>query len=98
MKTKEEINAYQRKYTKEHPGFRAAVVRKWEIKNPFKKKAHMKVTAALKAGTLLKKPCKVCKNKRVDAHHQNYAYPLKVVWLCRLHHKAVHKHESHRTK
>ena len=28
---------------------------------------------------------------RVHAHHEDYDYPLDVIWLCPIHHKARHK-------
>ncbi|CAB4128197.1 hypothetical protein UFOVP270_35 [uncultured Caudovirales phage] len=48
----------------------------------------------IKSGFLVKKPCEVCGNEKVDAHHDDYAKPLSVRWLCRKHHNEHHRNES----
>jgi hypothetical protein len=40
------------------------------------------------------KPCEVCGVIKTDKHHPDITKPLKVIWLCRLHHKARHRLES----
>ena len=35
--------------------------------------------------------CIVCGNPKVDGHHPNPLKKLQVIWLCRFHHKQVHK-------
>jgi len=65
---------YQRKRRKRFPG---------------KNRARQTVNNAIRDGRLLKKPCEVCGEKKVEAHHQDYRSPLKVQWLCREHHLAV---------
>jgi ribosomal protein S27AE len=42
------------------------------------------------------KPCEVCGNPEVQAHHLNYRYPLKVRWLCTTHHLELHGKNSHK--
>ena len=46
---------------------------------------------AIRDGKLLRRPCEVCAGK-ADGHHDDYARPLEVRWLCRQHHMA-HHHE-----
>jgi len=61
-------------------------------KFPNKHRAHIKVTTALSAGRLTKRPCEVCgDDKYVHAHHDDYAEQLNVRWLCPIHHKKWHK-------
>lgn len=48
------------------------------------------VRNAVRRGDLVKRPCQVCGDTRVDAHHHDYANPLDVRWLCRPHHVAEH--------
>jgi hypothetical protein len=48
------------------------------------------VSGALRKGVLKRKPCAVCGKLKVQAHHPDYDYPLRVVWLCRKHHSAEH--------
>ena len=45
----------------------------------------------IKAGVLVKFPCEVCAVTKVDAHHDDYAKPLDVRWLCRKHHNEHHR-------
>ena len=46
---------------------------------------------ALLKGEIIKEPCKMCKNKKSEAHHPDYSKPLEVIWLCRKHHVKQHK-------
>lgn len=68
-----------------------AITKRWREKNPEKLKAQKIVQFAVQYGQMTKQPCEVCGAERVDAHHDDYSKPLKVRWLCRLHHAAVHK-------
>lgn len=47
--------------------------------------------SAIKSGRLKRKPCQICSDIKSEAHHSNYINPLKVIFLCRKHHKALHK-------
>lgn len=48
------------------------------------------VNKAIQAGDLAKQPCEVCGAIKVDGHHDDYAKPLEVRWLCRAHHQEHH--------
>ena len=63
----------------------------WRKKHPGTNAAHSKVSHAIRTGRLKKMPCNVCASERVVAHHDDYAKPLDVIWLCQAHHKARHK-------
>ena len=54
-----------------------------------KQRARRATRTAVRAGRLVKSPC-FCGDLRVDAHHEDYSRPLGVVWLCKLHHRALH--------
>lgn len=45
---------------------------------------------ALKKGIIKRECCNYCGNEKSEMHHTNYNFPLKVIWLCRLHHKQIH--------
>ena len=63
-------------------------------KNSEKVKAHDALNHAVKSGKVKRLPCEICGEKRkyrVHAHHDNYAKPLEVRWLCVVHHKEIHK-------
>ena len=49
-----------------------------------------KVERAKRNGLLKEKPCVICGKTNVIAHHEDYLYPLRVVWLCESCHVKVH--------
>lgn len=52
-----------------------------------KREARRAVEHALRIGTLKKQSCQECDRRLVEAHHDDYAQPLDVIWLCRHHHR-----------
>lgn len=48
------------------------------------------VSHAIRNGALLRQTCEVCGAVPADAHHDDYAKPLNVRWLCRSHHQQHH--------
>ena len=60
-------------------------------RNPNKTKAHSMAARAIKNSNLFKEPCEVCSEENVHAHHDDYAKPLNVRWLCSLCHSKWHK-------
>lgn len=50
-----------------------------------------KVQNAIKNKKLIPTSCEECGKKKTDAHHTDYSKPLQINWLCRLHHKQIHK-------
>lgn len=57
---------------------------------PIKRKARDAVHNAIRDGKLSKQPCEVC-GANAQAHHDDYAKPLEVRWLCQVHHQAWHR-------
>lgn len=54
-------------------------------------RAHSTVADALRRKKLFKQPCEVCHSTtNVQAHHDDYAKPLEVRWLCVKHHRQWH--------
>ena len=45
---------------------------------------------AIEMGRLVRQPCEVCGTAKTEAHHDDYARPFDVRWLCRLHHAQHH--------
>lgn len=64
--------------------------RRYRETNDLKCRARYEVRKALRNGILKKKPCEVCGNPVVEAHHNDYEKPLDVQWLCRECHDDVH--------
>lgn len=84
---------YQRKRRADNPGLKTKEYAEWRKQKPEAYKAHRQVQYALKKGEIKKMPCEKCGEKRryrVHAHHDDYAKPLLVRWLCVVHHKEVH--------
>lgn len=65
--------------------------RSYRDKYPVKYKAHGMVAYAIKVKNLVAKPCEICRNNDVHAHHDDYNEPLNVRWLCTKHHNQWHK-------
>ena len=58
---------------------------KWKQKNRLKVLAHKSVYRALAAGKLIQpSACEGCsiQHQTLNAHHDDYSFPLKVRWLC----------------
>jgi len=58
-------------------------------RNPEKRKAHWKVSNALRSGKIHRHPCCICGSK-AEAHHEDYSKPLDVIWFCSKHHAEHH--------
>ena len=65
--------------------------RLWDKKNPEKRRAQKAVENALLRGDLKRKPCERCGSRNSQAHHDDYAKPLDVIWLCAKDHKIRHR-------
>ena len=60
-------------------------------RNPIKRAVHVITGNAIRKGVLIKRPCEQCGSINVHAHHDDYAFPLQVRWLCPQHHADWHK-------
>lgn len=59
-----------------------------------RKAARKSVEYALACGRLKREPCAVCGGDNAQAHHEDYARPLDVQWLCRSHHDELHRNQK----
>jgi len=59
-------------------------------KNSIKSQAVTAVRNALQKNLLTRQPCEECGEEKAEAHHDDYAKPLAVRWLCRSHHRQWH--------
>jgi hypothetical protein len=47
---------------------------------------------ALASRRIVQQPCERCGSvEHIEAHHEDYTKPLEIIWLCRTHHRALHK-------
>lgn len=86
--------AYQEQY-KARPDVKErkrveAVRRRLDPVEKIKNSARRLVRSAIASDRLIRQPCEVCASPKVDAHHDDYAAPLAVRWLCRRHHRELH--------
>ena len=67
---------------------------KWIAANQEKRAAHVLLGNAVKSGRV-SKPCKcqLCgaENTRIHGHHDDYAKPLEVKWVCQKRHVLIHR-------
>ena len=64
---------------------------KYKKENREKVRAHMKLANAIRRGDIIKKPCVMCGEVKVEGHHDDYSKPLDVIWLCLKHHIWLHR-------
>lgn len=63
----------------------------YKTRFPERVRAREMVTSRIKRGTMERLPCAVCGELKSEAHHEDYAKPLEVIWLCRKHHREADK-------
>jgi len=61
----------------------------WRERNPLATWAHGATRSAIRRGLITPQPCEIC-GATAEAHHPDHTDPLRVQWLCRIHHKRLH--------
>jgi hypothetical protein len=64
------------------------------IKYRIKKKASAKLNDFISRGKIKRLPCEVCGKVKSQGHHDDYAKPLEVIWLCHKHHRERHRKDN----
>ncbi len=92
----DKIRLYEKERFKnpERKKLAAKVSSVWRKKYPEKSRAQSTLWKAIIKGTIKRRNCEKCGAQKAHAHHPDYTKPLKVLWLCPLHHKEQHKIES----
>ena len=77
------------------PALTAAERKKRHLeRNPLKAACYKIYKYAIKHEKLLRGPCHVCgATEGIDGHHTDYTKPLEVLWLCKVHHREMHKQQ-----
>jgi hypothetical protein len=91
----DKARAASRDWHAKHPAETAENLKKTKARAPWKQNARVKVHRAIRAGTLVPRPCEVCGSPKAQAHHDDYSKPLDVRWLCHLHHMERHRKYPH---
>jgi len=84
VKTKERYLSLPKSYIKK-------LTDRYRQKYPARARAVNILYRARKSGNIKPSPCEVCGVGKVEGHHEDYSKPLQVRWLCRKHHKMVHR-------
>lgn len=87
LKNIDKIRGYDRGRGNRQP---PEYLKEYRDRYPKKYKAHNMVSSHKRAGNITETPCEVCGNVKVEAHHDDYDYPLNIRWLCSPHHKQWH--------
>lgn len=85
---KRKMAGYVVRYLQSAKGKATAALRR--VRSAVEIKARGDANHAIRDGLLVRKPCEVCGARKVEAHHDDYAKPLDVRWLCKLHHTELH--------
>jgi hypothetical protein len=59
-------------------------------RHPEEARARANARNALRRGDIKRQPCEICGEVVAEMHHDDYAKPFQVRWLCRKHHRALH--------
>lgn len=94
-KCREYHREYERRYYRDPQNrARRSALRRTKTKPQLvreRHRAHVQVNKAIAAGKLTRQPCEVCGvAEPIHAHHDDYRKPLKVRWLCPMHHRQHH--------
>jgi hypothetical protein len=65
--------------------------KKSRINHPERWRARTLLREAVRKGLLKRLPCEVCGREPSQGHHEDYNYPLSVIWYCNYHH--IKRHE-----
>jgi hypothetical protein len=75
---------------------RANRPRHCELSTEQRRKANARSYANVyqRRGYLQPQPCELCGSAKAEKHHENYAAPLAIRWLCRECHLSEHRREK----
>ena len=65
---------------------------RWHRANKVAVQSQIKLRRAVAQGKIKRLPCEECEDVNIKsvAHHDDYAKPFEVRWLCKVHHRRVH--------
>ncbi len=99
FKNDEEYRAWYRNYREKNRKRLADYNREynysWRLSNGTEKdNVRRKLLYHVQNGNIKRGKCEICaETKDIEGHHFDYSKPLDVIWLCTVHHKAVHMND-----
>lgn len=88
LKRIEYYRAYDRGRGSRQP---PSYIKEYRKNHPKKYAATNMVNNAIRGGKLFREPCEECGENKTHAHHDDYAKPLNIRWLCTACHNAWHR-------
>lgn len=87
-KNREAWNAYQNEYRRQHKKHFQDLRRKYHQQHSQEERARLAALLIITTPS----PCSVpgCESTG-ERHHPDYSKPLEIVWLCRKHHRMIHR-------
>ncbi len=89
-KNRDRLAAKDRRRRQENSLLDVEYRREYKIRFAPKIAAKNAVRSMILTGRMKQTPCEICGKEPADAHHDDYAEPLSVRWLCRSHHAEWH--------
>jgi hypothetical protein len=86
----EKLKEKSRRYRASHPEQVAEQHARWLLENKPKRDAQAAAQRAIRMGSIKRQSCEICGSPETHAHHDDYARPLDVRFLCQRHHSAWH--------
>lgn len=88
---REQVAASVARAKERDPARFARYQREYHQRHPERRKARGMVRRAVLSGKLEREPCEGCGSWESQAHHDDYAKPLEVRWLCSVCHGLAHR-------
>lgn len=88
---KELLSRYSNEFRKRNLKYYNKLSKNWIKEHPDEYKAVQIFNRAVLLEKIKRQPCVKCGNEKSDGHHEDYDYPLDVIWLCHKHHIMFHK-------
>lgn len=92
-KDPDRVRLWNKEWRENHAEKSGEYCKRWRQQNPEKAVVHNIVRHAIESGKLERPAeCEMCGESVSEGHHQDYAKPLEVIWLCRACHNHVHRY------
>jgi len=87
----EKGKAYMKRKNLKQKEYMKTYLRDYNRRYPKERKARVMLLNAIRDRRVKKMPCVVCGEVKSEGHHIDYNQPLVVIWLCKKHHRDIHR-------